>query len=186
MLEVLEVLEVPGIGGILPWKPLSISCGPLLIPLRCPAGSSLFVSCIDYFEWILPRKNLNRGLWFFLLNDFCFFVFKLLRKSMIAFGVWHWMPILVFVFLPLSVYLRLRRLFVGLDEYFSEGIFLRVDVLVFSCPAGMQKCWVISPLFVYFLLFVNPRFPLTPSGLPRITRFEFLERSETKFGWFSM
>ena len=127
----LEVLEVPGIGGILPWKPLSISCGPLLIPLRCPAGSSLFVSCIDYFEWILSRKNLNRGLWFLLLNDFCFFVFKMLRKSMIAFGVWHWMPILVFLFLPLSVHLRLRRLFVGLDELLFGRDFLHVEVLVF-------------------------------------------------------
>ena len=41
------------------------------------------------------------------------------------------MPILVFVFLPLSVHLRLRRLFVGLDEFLFGRRFLHVEVLVF-------------------------------------------------------
>ena len=41
------------------------------------------------------------------------------------------MPILVFVFLPLSVHLRLRRFFIGLDELFFGRDFLHVEVLVF-------------------------------------------------------
>ena len=73
------------------------------------------------------------------------------------------MQILVFVFLPLSVHLRLRRLFVGLDEFLFGRDFLHVEVLVFFVSS--RDAEVLGDQFVVCLLSAVPK-PLGSSNTP--------------------
>ena len=84
------------------------------------------------------------------------------------------MPILVFAFLPLSVHLRLRRLFVGLDELLFGRDFLHVEVLVFFVSS--RDAEVLGDQCVVFLFSAvrKPKGSSTPSVLLRMTGFERL------------